>query len=67
METIDEILAADVIVGDPIMVGDDQIEVREVEDDEDIDFVNIKGWSHNSGDYVHYRLRYDELVEIWGA
>jgi hypothetical protein len=50
---------------DQVVIEDDYIEVKSVEDTDDIDEVVIVGYSHVSGDTVRLSLYADDLVGIW--
>lgn len=67
MQTFFEVDADQVEVGDQIIVDGDPIEVTSIDDDgSDYFYILFRGFSHESGDSVQYRLHFKHSVEIWG-
>lgn len=64
-EVIDTVPAYSIEPGDQIIVDGDYIEVKCVEETDDIDEIIVKGYSHVTGDTETYSLYADDDYDVW--
>ena len=68
MNIYDTIAADAIEVRDQIIVDGDPIEVTFVSESENDDSeIIVKGFSHETGDYVEYDLPFDYTVDLWAV
>lgn len=67
MNIIDNISADTIEVGDQILIEGDPIEVKSINETDDIDEIVISGYSHDTGDTETYSLFADDYFDVWGV
>ena len=64
---IDTVPAFSIEAGDQILVDGDPIEVKRIEETDDVDEVVVIGYSHDTGDTERYSLYADDTYDVWAV
>ena len=64
---IDTVPAFSIEPGDQILVDGDPIEVKRIEETDDVDEVVVIGYSHDTGDTERYSLYADDTYDVWAV
>ena len=67
MDILYTVTADQIEVGDFILIEGDPIEVKRLEETDDLDEVVVIGYSHETGDSERDELYADDEFGVWGA
>lgn len=65
METYDSVSGDSLVVGDLVVIDNEQVEVQEITDD--IDSLTVRGYSFDTGDIETYDVDFDKQYDLWRA
>lgn len=66
-EIIDNISADSIESGDQIIIEGDLVEVKRVEQTDDLDEILIRGYNNTTGDMETFSLYADDYFDVWSA